>query len=238
MNFPRIVQTDRLVAVAIALYILLLALLPQWLSDSVFNHAFSEAGPFEQLSIAAWPFTALIICIRIRPLGPRAWAFALLCLAFAAREADWHKAFTADSMLKTSYYKQAIAPFGEKLVSAGVAMAVIALLLYAGFVIARFLLRDDGWRSRSGIWLLIGTTLMVLGKLLDRAPATLAEDYAVVLSPIVSLYTTAFEEGLEMIHPLILAWSVWISQSERRYLSSQPVSVRAKSAMPRGRQTL
>jgi hypothetical protein len=234
MKFPRIVPTDRGVAIAIALYILLLALLPQWLTDSVFHHTFSEEGPFEQLSIAAWLFTALIICIRIRPLGPRALAFALLCMIFAAREADWHKAFTADSMLKTNYYKHTIAPFGEKLVSSGVAIAVILLLLYVAFVIARFLFHQGGWRSRAGIWLLIGTTLVVLGKLLDRAPATLAEDYGVVLSPIVSLYTSAFEEGLEMIHPLILAWSVWISQSGRRYLSCQHVSVRAKSAVPHG----
>jgi len=86
-------------------------------------------------------------------------------------------------------------------------------------VVARFLLRDGGWRSRAGVWLIIGTTLVVLGKVLDRAPAVLAEDYRVVLSPMVDLYATAFEEGLEMIHPLILAWSVWISQTGRRYLS-------------------
>jgi hypothetical protein len=215
MNSPRIVSADIRIAIAIALYILLLAVLPH----SVFLLTFSEQGPFEQLSILAWIFAALVIVVRIRPLGPRAWAFALLCMIFAAREADWHKGFTADSILKTNYYKHAIAPFGEKLAAATVALAAIALLLYVGFVVARFLLRDGGWRSRAGIWLIIGTTLVVLGKVLDRAPAVLATDYGIVLSPIVDLYATAFEEGLEMIHPLILAWSVWISQVERRYLS-------------------
>lgn len=219
MNSPRIVPADIRIAIAIALYILLLALLPLLLSQPDFRFTFSEQGPFEQLSIVAWIFTALVIVVRIRPLGPRAWAFALLCVIFAAREADWHKAFTADSILKTNYYKHAIAPFGEKLAAATVALAAIALLLYVGFVVARFLLRDGGWRSRAGTWLIIGTTLVVLGKMLDRAPAVLAEDYGVVLSPFVDLYATAFEEGLEMIHPLILAWSVWISQTERRYLS-------------------
>jgi hypothetical protein len=210
------------VVLAIAYYILLLALLPLVLPESVFGPLFSEEGPFEQLSIVAWLFTALVICVRIRPLGVRAWAFAVLCMLFAAREADWHKAFTADSMLKTNYYKHAMAPFGEKLAAGGVALAALALLLYVGFVAARFLFREDGWRSRAGIWLLIGTALVVLGKLLDRAPATLAQDYAIVLSPVVMLYTKAFEEGLEVIHPLILAWSVWISQRERRYLSRPP----------------
>lgn len=219
MNSRRIVPADIRIAIAIALYILLLALLPLLLPPADFRFTFSEEGPFEQMSIVAWIFTALIIVVRIRPLGPRAWAFALLCLIFAAREADWHKAFTADSMLKTNYYKHAIAPFGEKLAAATVALAAIALLLYVGFVVARFLLRDGGWRSRAGIWLIAGTTLVVLGKMLDRAPAVLAEDYGIVLAPIVDLYAAAFEEGLEVIHPLILAWSVWISQTERRYLS-------------------
>ena len=219
MNSPRLVPADIRIAIAIALYILLLALLPLLLPHSVFLFAFSEQGPFEQLSILAWIFAALVIVVRIRPLGPRAWAFALLCLIFAAREADWHKAFTADSILKTNYYKHAIAPFGEKLMAGSVAIAAMALLAYVGFVVARFLLRDGGWRSRAGIWLIIGTTLVVLGKVLDRAPAVLATDYGIVLSPIVDLYAAAFEEGLEMIHPLILAWSVWISQVERRYLS-------------------
>ena len=219
MNRPRIAAPDIGIAIAIALYILLLSLLPLVLPQPVFRHAFSEQGPFERLAIAAWIMTALVIIVRIRPLGPRAWAFALLCMIFAAREADWHKAFTADSILKTNYYKHAIAPFGEKLAAASVALAAITLLLYVGFVVARFLLRDGGWRSRSGIWLLAGTTLVVLGKILDRAPAVLALNYGIVLPPILGLYAAAYEEGLEMIHPLLLCWSVWISQNERRYLS-------------------
>lgn len=219
MNFPRIVPADKRVAIVIAAYILLLVTLPLVLSQPVFRFTFSEEGPFEQLSIAAWIFTALIILMRIRPLGPRAWAFALLCVVFAAREADWHKAFTADSILKINYYKHTIAPFSEKLMAACVALAAITLLAYVGFVVMRFLLRQGGWRSRTGVWLIIGTVLVVLGKMLDRAPAVLAKDYGIVLSPLVDRYADSFEEGLEMIHPLILAWSVWISQMERRYLS-------------------
>lgn len=219
MSLPRIVPADKRVAIVIAVYILLLAVLPLVLSQPVFRFTFSEEGPFEQLSIMAWIFTALIILLRIRPLGLRAWAFALLCVVFAAREADWHKAFTTDSILKINYYKHTIAPFSEKLMAACVALAAIALLAYVGFVVMRFLLRQGGWRSRAGVWLIIGTVLVVLGKMLDRAPAVLATDYGIVLSPLVDRYADAFEEGLEMIHPLILAWSVWISQMERRYLS-------------------
>lgn len=210
---------DARIAVGIVVYMLALAIFPLVQSEQDFNWTFSEVGPFERLAIAAWLFAALIVIFRIRPLGKKAWAFALLCVVFAAREADWHKAFTADSLLKSNYYKHAVAPLSEKILAGAVGLAAIALVIYIGLVIARFLFRQGGWRSRAGIWLILATTLVVLGKVLDRAPAVLFESYGITLSPIVDLYAAAFEEGMELIHPLILAWSVWISQTERRYLS-------------------
>lgn len=219
MKFPRLLKSDYLILLFLAAYALVLAVLVLTLPDAQLTYAFSEEGPFERMSIAAWLFAALIILLRIRPLGMRAVAFALLYAAFAAREADWHKAFTADSILKTNYYKHAVAPFGEKAVALVAALAFIGLAAYVGIVMLRFLLLQKGWMSRSGIWLLLGAALVVLGKGMDRAPAILAEDYGIILPPILDHLTAAFEEGLEMLHPLIMAWSAWISQHERRYLS-------------------
>lgn len=219
MKLPRPTAPDVLVAWIIALYVVLLALLPLVLDEERFLSTFAEQGPFERLSIAAWLFVPVVIFYRIRPLGLRAMAFAMICIVFAAREAEWHKAFTADSILKTNYYRRAVAPIEEKILAAVVALTVIILLLYLGFVIARFLFRQGGWRSRSGFWLVAGVALVAFGKVLDRAPAVLAEDYGFSLPPLTQLYAVAFEEGMEMIHPLILAWSVWISQKEKRYLS-------------------
>lgn len=210
---------DVRIAVGIIVYMLVLAIFPLGLSEPDFRWTFSEVGPFERLAIAAWMFTGLLVIFRIRPLGKKAWALALLCMVFAGREADLHKAFTAGSLLKINYYKHTVAPIAEKILAGAVAIAAIGLVVYVGLVIARFLFRQGGWRSRSGIWLILATTLVVLGKALDRAPAVLFEEYGITLSPIIDLYAAAFEEGMEMIHPLILAWSVWISQTERRYLS-------------------
>jgi hypothetical protein len=210
---------DARLALAIVVYMLALAVFPLVQSEPQFRWTFSEVGPFERMAIATWLFTAFVVIVRIRPLGRPAWALASLCVVFAAREADWHKAFTADSMLKMNYYKHVAAPLMEKLLAGAVAVAMIALVLYVGLVIARFLFREGGWRSRSGIWLMAVTVLFVLGKVLDRAPAVLSEEYGIALSPIVELYAAAFEEGMEMIHALMLAWSVWISQTETRYLS-------------------
>lgn len=211
--------TDRRIVWLLIAYTLLLALLPIALNERVFQWTFSEVGPFEQLSIAGWLGTAAVVLLRIRPLGMRAWAFALLCLAFAAREADWHKLFTGESFLKNSFYRDAARPFEEKLICGAIALFLVALVLYAGLVIARFLFLQGGWRSRSGAWLMAGTALVVVGKLIDRLPAVLSVDYGIELGPLTRHYSAAFEEGLEMVHPLILAWSVWISQSGRRYLS-------------------
>ena len=211
--------TDRRIVWLLIAYSLLLALLPIALNEQAFHWTFSEEGPFEQLSIAGWLGTAVIVLLRIRPLGARAWAFALLCLAFAAREADWHKLFTGESFLKNSFYRDAARPFEEKLICGAIAIFLVALVLYAGLVIARFLFLQGGWRSRSGAWLMAGTALVVVGKLIDRLPAVLSVDYGIELGPLTKLYSAAFEEGLEMAHPMILAWSVWISQTGRRYLS-------------------
>ncbi|GAB3545447.1 hypothetical protein GCM10027343_21880 [Noviherbaspirillum agri] len=210
---------DIRLALALVAYILVLAVLPVVLPEDQFRWTFSEAGPFEQFAIIAWLFAALVVVVRIRPLGPRAWAFAVLCVLFAAREADWHKAFTADSLLKSNYYRHTVAPLSEKMLAGMVAVAAIAVILYVGFVIARFLLRQGGWRSRAGIWLMFATALVLAGKVLDRAPAVLFEEFGIALSPLVGHYAAAFEEGMEAIHALLLAWAVWISQTEKRFLS-------------------
>lgn len=211
-------SADMRVALLCGLYVLFLAVLPSVLTDESLTGLFAEHGPFESLSVVTWLLLSLTILWRIRPFGIRAAAFATVCVFFAAREADLHKAFTADSILKTNYYRHATAPFEEKILAGLTALLLISLLLYTGFIVTRFLFWQGGWRSRAGSWLLIGTALIGTGKVLDRAPAVLLEEYGSTFLISAKLYVMTFEEGLELIHPLILAWSVWISQTERRYL--------------------
>lgn len=214
MNFA-----DRVVVVVFVLYVALLAVLPVTMSPQDVMWTFSEEGVFERASIVAWIVAAAVVVLRIRPLRARAWAFAALYLVFAAREADWHKAFTADSIFKTAYYRRTPAPFEEKLVAGIVALALLALFAYVMYVSVRFLVRERGWRSRAGAWLAFGLGLLFFSKVIDRAPAILEVDYGVVLPAMAKLYASAFEEGLESFVPVIFAWSAWISQGERRYLS-------------------
>lgn len=207
-------KADAVVLAAILLYTVLLLILPLALERTAFRWMFSEEGPFEQLSIYAWLFAALMVCIRMRPLTWQMRCLALAFMAFAAREADLHKAYTAGSILKSNYYRHALAPPAEKAVAFIVAMAFILLLVYVAFLILRALFRQGGLRKRSGIWLMAAATLMVAGKVVDRMPAVLAEDYGVMLSPVMQLYIQAFEEGYELLHPLLMAWAVWLSRTD------------------------
>lgn len=201
-------RADALVVLLILLYTALLVVIPMIEPEAQVKFLFSEEGPFETLSIFTWLFAAVATFVAFR--GQKGAAcFSLLFVLFAAREADWHKKFTADSLLKSNYYRYSDAPLMEKLLAAIVALIFIGLILYAGFVIARFLLARGGWATRGGLWLFAGAVLIVLGKLLDRAPAELAlAGYK--LSATAGLYAGVFEEGLEMIHPLILAWALWL----------------------------
>ncbi len=209
---------DRGFIAALLLYLAMLAVLPLVLSEPAFRHFFSEEGPIEIASTLFWIVAAVIVLARVRPLSRRAWAFALLYLVFAAREAQLHRAFTADSIFKSSYYRRAAAPFDEKLMAFIVAIAILLLLFYVLWVVVRFLWKERGWRTHSGAWLLAGVALLVLSKVLDRAPAVLAEDYDLVIGPLAKRCFSAFEEGIEAIVPLALAFSAWIEGSRRRYL--------------------
>jgi len=213
-----VTAVDRRFATALVLYLLALAVLPLALSEPAFEAFFSEEGPVEIGAMLLWCAAGAIVLLRIRPLGTRAWAFALLYFAFAAREAELHRAFTADSMLKSAYYRRVPAPLAEKLIAGLVAIALLVLLAYVLWIVVRFLWKERGWRTRSGAWLLVGMALLVGAKLLDRAPAVLAEDFDLVLSPLVKQYASAFEEGIEAALPLILAFSAWIEGTRRHYL--------------------
>ncbi|MCC7546717.1 MAG: hypothetical protein IT532_03025 [Burkholderiales bacterium] len=209
---------DRRLLGLVAAYALALALLPFLLSPQTFDAAFSETGPFERLSLLAWIGAAVVIIVRIRPFGAPAAAFTALYLLFAAREADLHKAFTTRSISKLNYYRDASIPLTERIVAGLIALAILCLIAYAAFVVVRFLVARRGLRTRAGMWLALGAGLLVLGKALDRSAAVLSEVFDVVRPQWMIGLTDAFEEGLELATPLLLALSAWISQKHGPYL--------------------
>ncbi len=209
---------DRRFIIFLVLYTLALAALPLTLSEAAFRWIFSETGPVEILSLVFWMLASIVVLAVARPATGRTWAFAIMYLVFAAREADLHRAFTADSMFKSGYYRHVAAPLTEKLVAGLVAITILALLLYFLWVSFRFLFAQGGWRTRSGAWLLAALALIFFVKVLDRAPATLEEDYGIVVSRMTDRYAAAYEEGLEMVLPLLFAVSAGAERRKRRYL--------------------
>jgi len=217
----KLTRLDRAILVTFAAYVLLLTALPFTLEHDMFRFTFSETGPFERLSLFAWLACAAVIIVRVRPYTKTAAAFTVLYVLFAAREADLHKAFTTRSISKLNYYKDTSIPALERIFAALVAIAILCLILYALFIIVRFLFWRGGLRTRSGMWLAIGAGVLVFGKILDRSAAVLTQVFHVIRPEWVKGLTDSFEEGLELATPILLAVSAWISQREASYLRSR-----------------
>ena len=212
---------DKAVLVLVAAYAAMLALLPFTLAPGTFDAAFAETGPFERLSLLAWIAAAAVIVVRVRPYRTTAAAFTVLYLLFAAREADLHKYFTTSSISKLNYYRDGSIALSERVVAAIVAIAILCLIVYAAYVVVRFLTARRGLSTRAGVWLLLGAGLLVFGKALDRSAAVLTEIFHVVRPQWLIGLTDSFEEGLELATPVLLAISAWISQTSGAYLQGR-----------------
>lgn len=211
---------DRYLLAAVVGYAVLLVLCAALLPREWLKPWLAETGPFERGALLAWIGAAGVLVLRIRPFTGRTLVFTAICLLCAAREADLHKAFTLEGISRLSYYRKSAAPFAEKLIAACVALLFVALFAYAIVVAARFLFRQGGLHSRSGLWLMLSGVLLVLTKVLDRTAAVLWTIFDTALPPVMRQVNAALEEGLEAVVPLAFAFSAWISQRERPYLST------------------
>lgn len=194
-------------------YTLFLLILPVALPSHAAKWMLSETGPIEILSILAWLLlSAQFAFSSFRPFTK--WPMALLFALFAAREADLHKAFTAQGMLKINYYTKAPAPLGEKIVAGVAALVFITVLLYGVFVFFRYLFVRSGWRVPAGKWLVFAGFLFCVIKLLDRLPNMMLESYGIAFPPLLNLYFASLEEGFELWVPIILIWLAWARREE------------------------
>jgi hypothetical protein len=215
----RLSSSDRVFLAISATFVVFLLLAPVVLPREVFVHTFSEAGFFENLSFYGWLVAPILIFLRVRPIGYRAVAFALLSLAFAAREADWQKKFTTEGAMKINYYQNASVPIMERLIAGIIVLILIAGLIYAVYASIRFLFFEGGWKERSGVWLFITGICLVLGKSFDRLPAELDNLFNISISSGLVTHLTALEEGLEALAPVVFLWSVWLSGYGKSYLA-------------------
>ena len=220
LTISSISRNARILIATLVLYVILLACLALALNDAQFARTFSEAGLFEQGSIAAWVLTAFVA-------SKTAWqgerikrtshcAHAILFIMCAMREADWHKKFTADGILKIKYYTRSAADMYEKIPAALISLLFIGLMIHALTRCVRHakvksnLLRESTWVMMTGI------SLFFVGKILDRSISILTETFGLNVAPLLKKIIGAQEEGLEMLGPLFIAIAfLWPSSNAK-----------------------
>jgi hypothetical protein len=194
---------EKIVVAVLLLFSALLFFIIYALDISVTHSLTSEQGFFEVMSPPLWIALAVVCVIK---LGFRKWGIstALLSLIFAAREADLHKAFTADSIFKSNYYKMDI-PFSEKFWAGLVAIACIIFLIWVLFSGFRYMYRTRAWRQAWGRLTLLTIGLLFFTKVCDRLESVLYVDYQIQLSLVQGEICNMFEEGFEMLLPILFA---------------------------------
>ena len=108
------------------------------------------------------------------------------------------------------YYTKSLAPLAEKIPAAMVVLLFIGLVVYALVCGYRYVRSKDKCCSDSLVLMILGSTLFFIGKILDRSASILEKSFEIVISPNTKRYIFAYEEGLEMITPLMFVISfVW-----------------------------
>lgn len=168
----------------------------------------SETGPIEWVSARAWIVIAAIVLWR----GPRGWtavAVAALCLMFGLRELDLHKVVADTSFLKRGFYRDPAISSGDKWLGGVLAAGMVGLVAWGVVLGARAFWRRRLHRTAWGRIVLGAAAVLVLSKLLDRIPNTLAVDYGIALETHVKALVSLHEEWLECYVPLVLAAAAW-----------------------------
>lgn len=185
---------------------LLAAIGASWPESAV--SLFSEEGPIERGSEVLWLGLGACILVWLRPPTLPVIAGVLVCLACAAREADFHKRFTGYSVLKFGFYLDGGFPLSHRML-AGALVGLLALSTLILLLRLAELAREQGRPAPA--WLkvaVIGLVTLVITKVMDRSPKLLEEEAGILL-PVRALgAVAAVEEGLESVLPVVFGVAV------------------------------
>jgi energy-converting hydrogenase Eha subunit A len=188
----------------------LLAVAPLTLPEERFDALFAEHGPVETATMWGWAGLALLCLVILRPTTLASLSGAIVCLAAAAREADWHKSFTGYSVMKFGYYLDA----ERTLVARLLALSVMALVIATGVILARTLIlrwreaepRRSDWR----VVAIVATGWLVATKVADRFRGVLRDLTGIEFREGPKDVLSAWEEGGELILPALFGAAVWV----------------------------
>lgn len=194
---------EKIVVTALLLFSAMLFFIIYMMDIAVTHKLTSESGFFEVVSPPLWIALAVLCVVK---LGFRKWGLgtAALSLIFAAREADLHKAFTADSIFKHHFYKMDI-PFAQKFWGGLAAAICIGILLWMLVASVTYMVRTRAWRQAWGRLTILSILLVIFTKICDRLEATLNVDYNIQLTLVQGEICNMFEEGFEMLLPIVFA---------------------------------
>lgn len=200
---------EKIVVTVLVLFSIMLFAIIYMMDISVTHKLTSESGFFEVMSPPLWIALAVLCVVK---LGFRKWGLgtAALALIFAAREADLHKAFTAQSIFKHHFYKMEGVPFAQKFWGGLVAVICIGIMLWMLFSFLSYLYRTKGWRQAWGRLTILSIALVIFTKICDRLEATLNVDYHIFLSEVQGEICNMHEEGFEMLLPFMFAISLLV----------------------------
>ncbi|WP_119459578.1 hypothetical protein [Rhodospirillaceae bacterium SYSU D60014] len=134
---------------------------------------------------------------------------AFLLAVMAARELSFQKAFTTESMTRTSYWIRSEAPLSEKLMAGAVALFVI-------YYVLRYLATHHRrlWQGlREGrchaVSIVAAAMLVPVSKILDSTSRVLRDKFSMPVPDDIGDVMGLFEEMLELGIPLVVLWALW-----------------------------
>jgi hypothetical protein len=207
----------RAVALSTVALVVVMVILPFVLDESMRSRLYGdERSPVERTTFWSWIALAVALPVVVRSLSTAVLAGSAVCLAFAAREADWHKLFTGYSVLKPKFYVLPEHPWTTRLVAA----LVVAVAIVAAWIALRAL-----WRAALGdggvaaAWVRIGAIVAALAigtKAVDRLPQIVGS-FGIDVPTGVRLSFKSFEELGEFLLPfLLLAVAILFARLRRR----------------------
>lgn len=166
------------------------------------NTLFGAWGVIDTASPIMWIFAATAAIANSQISIKNRTLFGLTFFIFALRELDFQKRFTETTFIKINYYDE-ISGLTHYL--AGV-LAIVLIMIVAAAAIAsvRAYIRPESLPIVKARWLITGWGILVISKILDRAPAKLSNDLDIELEKSVTQIMMTLEEGLEFLAPIIM----------------------------------
>ena len=180
------------------------------LTPSVFpEELFSEGGPIEELTLGFYLIGIIAVLMTPTHAVGRVdkLATCILLAAFAAREMDLHSALFGTSILKARFYNRD-GTASQIAIALMILLPIFASIGWLAVKHGRQWLRALRERQPAAITFLIFMIALVVAKLSDRAPDTLA-GWHLAVSMTVRHIMQGIEESLEMFLPIFIAIAVW-----------------------------